>query len=68
MKWEMIAVMVVAGTFFGMMTLGGINKENIKVEMAKAGLEECPNLNTVVVRTIWVKSCKEYTETVKGLE
>lgn len=44
-------------------SLSESNATNKSIEAIKAGLEECPNLDSVVsMDIILVKSCKEYTE------
>lgn len=36
-------------------------KDKMDLEKAKVGLEECP-LNPTTQKTIWVRSCSEYTQ------
>ena len=62
-KW--FAIMMVGMMGAGMFGLGmkDYHESNLAIESAKAGLEECPNLNSInSYETIWVKDCKVYTE------
>ena len=57
-----LGFMLISGTG---MILDEYNKNNKSIEMAKSGLEECPKEpNSMSSQTIWVKSCKEYLETI----
>jgi len=59
-KWEAIAI-VVAIITIGSVTAFLDYNSNSK---AKSGLEECPNYRSNnSTDTIWVKDCKEFTET-----
>ena len=63
MKWY--AIMMVGVMVAGMTALSmeRFTDSNIAIASAKAGLEQCPNLNSRnSTNTIWVKSCKEYTD------
>ncbi len=63
-KWVVIGIL---GFFITAMTAVSIEsyvKNTSAVEKAKAGLEECPNLNSrISADTIWVKDCKLFIET-----
>lgn len=63
-KWYMIFLMVTGTAGVIGLSFGEFNKSNKSIEAIKAGLEECPNLNSKhdSTSTIFVKSCKEYTE------
>jgi len=63
-KWTGMALVVFVVFAFGGMAIGNYTKSQSVVEMAKAGLEECP-IGDSRVRTIWVKSCTEYKKTEK---
>ena len=63
MKWY--AFMMVGIMFAGMtaISMERITDSNIAIASAKAGLEQCPNLNSRdSTRTIWVKSCQQFTD------
>ena len=62
-KWLMIFLMVVGSVGSIGLTINEIQKTDKSIQAIKAGLEECPNLNSNVSNdTIFVKSCKEFTE------
>ena len=67
MEMKLMALLIgviILGSFGSVVLLKSLeHSENI--EMAGKDLEECPNLNSrrSTSETIWVKSCKEYTET-----
>lgn len=59
-KWFFNAVAFVA---FSVSLMFALNTYNA----TKAGLEECPKYGAGEVgAVIWVKSCKEYTDLIKG--
>jgi len=60
-KWTTLVFIVFILIFFGSLT---IHEFHDKIEMAKAGLEECP-IGDSHVRTIWVKDCIKYKESEK---
>lgn len=58
-KWEAIAIMVIALTVSCVVAYTDYNSNS----KAKSGLEECPNFRSNnSTDTIWVKDCKEFTE------
>ncbi len=63
-KWEAIALIGCASAVFGALAVKNISADKVSVEMAKAGLEECPK-EIGDYRTIWVKDCVAYRKTVK---
>ena len=62
-KWFAIMMIgIIVASVVGI-SMGGWNDRQIAIESAKAGLEQCPNLNSKnSTNTIWIKSCKEYTD------
>lgn len=57
-RWFFICVMVVGVSVSAMISINSYNA-------TKAGLEECPKFGAGKNgESIWVKSCKEYTETI----
>lgn len=63
-KWMWITVSVTMIMLFGGMTLEKYSNNKSSIEKAKSGLEECP-IKPGNFQTIWVKSCKEYSEISK---
>ena len=65
MKWYMIGLMGIALAGMIPLSINQYTENKTKIEYAKMGLEECPNLDSIIhnaTTTIWVKSCKNYTD------
>jgi len=61
------AVVVIASAILLTLIMGAVIENANKTQMAKNGLEEClANPNSWSSRTIWVKSCKEYMNTMRN--
>ena len=58
---EPLVTIIIAIAFFSALSVSEVSKNAYKIEMAKQGLEECPNKETFG-KTIWVKDCIEYTK------
>ena len=63
-KWTGIAVTVMLLVVFGGIAIKDVVDSQNAVEMAKAGLEECPK-EIGSFHTIWVKDCIAYTKLQK---
>ena len=63
MKWYAIMMVGIMVAVMTTLSMERFTDSNIAIESAKEGLEQCPNLNSRNSSdTIWVKSCKEYTD------
>ncbi len=65
-KWYAIMIIgvVTAVSMSDVMSSKG-DSDAVKIEAAKAGLEQCRMNNYRTSPVIWVKDCKAYTETIK---
>ena len=63
-KWTGIAVVAMFVMIFGGMAVKESMQVNANIEMAKAGLEECPK-EIGSFHTMWVKDCIAYTKLQK---
>ena len=63
-KWTGLALVAFVIFAFGSMAIKSIAKSQAKIEMAKAGLEECPMAENYRI-SIWVKDCNKYKESEK---
>jgi len=63
-KWTGIAVTVMLLAVFGGIAIKDVVDSQNAVEMAKAGLEECPLAENYRI-TVWVKDCVKYKKQEK---
>ena len=64
LKWFAIMMVGIMATGMVALSVESYTDSKLSIESAKAGLEQCPNLNANNSHaTIWVKDCKAFTET-----
>ncbi len=61
---ETTMVGIVLVTFIISLFISMYASDTKEIEFAKAGLEQCRATPTVSSRTVWVKDCKSYIETI----
>ena len=58
-KWQGLSIIIIIISFCIILAVFTISDNNADIELAKAGLEQCP-IKVGSVRAIWVKDCTKY--------
>jgi len=62
-KTGIIGIVIIICVMFIALTLETTSQRDMRVTLAKTGLEECPKSpETISQTTIWVKDCSKYLE------
>ena len=67
-KWGALAAIAFVIMSFGGLGIQDYFNSKADVEMAKAGLEECPAIVGASNQTIWVKDCVKYIEKMEKMK
>ena len=63
-KWQGLNIIAIMISFWTALIVFTISDNNADIELAKAGLEQCP-IKAGSVRAIWVKDCSKYLKESK---